>query len=64
MGPMRRGDQLAERLRKDPVAAGQLMDAMIRKDVIENDFAEWCRGARAQPRIPSEPKEHATGGSQ
>lgn len=57
-------DQLAERLTKNPAAARQLMDAMIRKGGLKKVFAERCGAALPQPRIAPESQEHPIGGSQ
>lgn len=57
-------DDLAERLVKNPGAAGQLMDAMLRKGGVEQVFAERC--ARLAPQAPSALKESlpsTTGGA-
>lgn len=55
-------NQLAEQLAKDPAAAGQLMDAMIRKGGLEKVFAERCGALRPQPKVAPESQEHPLGG--
>lgn len=46
-------DLLAERLAKNPAAAGALMDAMLRKGGLEKVFAERCASLTPTPDVPA-----------